>query len=104
MGRWLLIASLVPLTAGAADPVELPPVDVPMPPEEAKPTPHSPSRRDPAGTVTTVEVEEHAGEAKDTAALLTPTPGIVLSSAGPGQAATLSVRGAASSGTLVLLD
>jgi len=100
MGWLLLIASLLP----SAEPVELPPVDVPLPAEEPA-TSSSPSRRDPAATVTTVEPKEHAGEAKDTAQLLAPSPGITLSqSGGVGQPATISVRGAASNGVLVLLD
>ncbi|MBL8956686.1 MAG: TonB-dependent receptor [Myxococcaceae bacterium] len=110
---WLLVIALVAsvepgswspgsrFRAGGA--VELPPVDVPVP-EEEKPA-QSPARRDPAAVVTTVEPSQHAGEVKDTAQLLAPSPGVTLSSSGGlGQTATLSVRGTASSGTLVLLD
>jgi iron complex outermembrane receptor protein len=89
--------------AFAADPIPLEPVDVPMPPERASAA--SPTRRDPSGATTTVETKEHAGEAKDTAALLAPTPGVTVSnSGGIGQAESISVRGASSNGVLVLLD
>lgn len=120
MVRCLLIALvLVPLSTARAeepvsnrpasqpDPLPLPPVDVPVPVEDDVTTasPQSPQRREPTGAVTTVKPAEHTGEAKDTAALLAPTPGVVLSSAGGlGQGTSISVRGAASSGTLVLLD
>jgi iron complex outermembrane receptor protein len=88
----------------AADPIPLAPVDVPAP-DADQPSAASPSRRDPSGATTTVEAKEHVGEAKDTAALLAPTPGATVSSSGgSGQAESISVRGASSSGVLVLLD
>lgn len=103
--RALITLLLVPLAARAEEPIPLPPVDVPVPVEEAAAPASSPQRRDPGGALTTVEPSQHVGEAKDTAALLAATPGVVLSSSGgTGQASTLSVRGAASSGVLVLLD
>src|SRR4051794_4215114 len=107
MVRVVLIAwCVLPAGARAAEPIPLPPVDVPMPEGEAASAPaSSPTRRDPSGALTTVEPQQHVGEVKDTAALLASTPGVVLSSSGgTGQISTLSVRGAASSGVLVLLD
>jgi vitamin B12 transporter len=103
-GRAVSLAALLFARAAlAADPIPLAPVDVPLPPEE--PNASSPQKRDPSGAVTTIETKEHAGEAKDTAALLAPTPGVaVTSSGGLGQAESVSVRGASSSGVLVLLD
>lgn len=110
MVRWFSIAVFLAASAASAAepepaPVVLPPVDVPLPPEEAQPTSSSPSRRDPSGSVTVVEAKDHQGEAKDTASLLAPAPGVVVASTGSaGQAQTVSVRGAASNGVLVLLD
>ncbi|MBK7857588.1 MAG: TonB-dependent receptor [Archangiaceae bacterium] len=78
---------------------------MPAPPEEAPAAASSPTRRAPSAVTTTVEPTEHRGEAKDTAALLASTPGVTLAGAGgTGQSTSISVRGAASSGVLVLLD
>jgi iron complex outermembrane receptor protein len=105
MVRRTFIALLVSLAARAEEPIPLPPVEVPAPLEEAPAVASSPARRAPSAAVTTVEPSEHQGEAKDTAALLATTPGVVLSSSGgTGQSSSISVRGAASSGVLVLLD
>ena len=83
--------------------VPLPPVDVPVP--EAEAPPQSVTRTSPSGLVTIIDTAAHRGEAKDTAELLAPTPGVVLSDAGGvGQRKSLSLRGAGSSGVLVLLD
>ncbi len=101
--RCTLLALLLSLPAFAQAPVALPPVDVPLPPHES--TASSPTKRDPSGAITVVETKEHAGEMKDTAALLAPVPGVTISSAGgQGQAQSISMRGAASNGVLVLLD
>ena len=43
--------------------VLLPPVVVPLPPDT--PAPEAPSRRDPTGATSTVDVAPYAGEAKD---------------------------------------
>jgi iron complex outermembrane receptor protein len=88
--------------AGASS-VQLAPVVVPLPPDA--PPSDSPSRRDPSGSLSLVDAREHQGEAKDVAALLAGAPGLVISdSGGVGQAKSLSIRGASSSGVLVLLD
>lgn len=82
--------------------VALPEVVVPVP--EA-PWAQSPQERDPSGSLTVVEASEHRGEAKNTAQLLAPVPGaVVRETGGFGQAATLSLRGAAPNALLVLLD
>jgi vitamin B12 transporter len=88
----------------AADPaVPLPPVDVPVPDAEAAAS--SLTRTTPSGVVTIIDTAAHQGEAKDTAELLGPTPGAVFSDAGGlGQRKSLSLRGAGSTGVLVLLD
>lgn len=86
-----------------SDAVPLPPVDVPVP--DAEPAPSSVTRTAPSGVVTLIETAAHQGEAKDAAELLAPTPGVVLSDAGGvGQRKSVSLRGAGSTGVLVLLD
>ncbi len=86
------------------EPVPLPPVDVPVPVAE-EPAPSSVTKTSPSGVVTLVDTGGHTGEAKDTAELLAPTPGAVLSDAGGlGQRKSLSLRGAGATGVLVLLD
>ncbi len=83
--------------------VPLPPVDVPVP--DAQAAPSSVTRSSPSGLVTLIDTAAHKGEAKDTAELLAPTPGAVLSDAGGvGQRKSLSLRGAGSTGVMVLLD
>ncbi|MHB8874782.1 MAG: TonB-dependent receptor plug domain-containing protein [Myxococcaceae bacterium] len=83
--------------------VELDPVLVPLPTDE--PQAASPTRRDPSGSLSLIEVSEHRGEAKDTAELLSGAPGVMVQdTGGMGQAKTLSVRGTSASGVLVLLD
>ncbi|ATB28855.1 TonB-dependent receptor plug domain-containing protein [Melittangium boletus] len=87
-----------------SEPFRVPTVEV----EEARPTPEpadSASRRDPSGALTVIPVEGVGGAARDTAALLSTAPGVTLQdSGGYGQSKSLVVRGAASNGTLVLLD
>jgi len=105
MGRTsLFLCLLCAAPAFGQDPaVPLPPVDVPVPDAEAAPT--SVTRTSPSGLVTLVDTKAHQGEAKDTAELLAPVPGVVLSDAGGvGQRKSLSLRGAGSTGVLVLLD
>lgn len=88
--------------SAAADPVELPPVVVPLPPE---PAPESPARRDPSGARWEVDAGARRGEAKDTAELLAAAPGLVVQDRGGlGQSKSLSIRGASANGVLVLLD
>jgi len=89
-------------TAHAEAPVPLPPVVVPLPPADE---PDSPARRDPAGSITVVETQEHRGEAKEAAELLAPAPGVIIHDQGGfGQTKTLLVRGASPNGVLVFLD
>lgn len=105
MKRLLLSLALVCAAPSSAQDVAvpLPPVTVPMPDAEASPA--SVTRTSPSGLVTLIDTAAHQGEAKDTAELLAPTPGAVLSDAGGvGQRKSLSLRGAGSSGVLVLLD
>ncbi len=97
----LLCAS--PARGQSAPEVPLPPVDVPVP--EAALAASSVTRTSPSGVVTLIDTAAHQGEAKDTAELLAPTPGVVLSDAGGvGQRKSLSLRGAGATGVLVLLD
>ena len=63
------------------------------------------SERAPAAAATVVEASRFAGEVRSVAELLATAPGVALHSlGGPGQAATLSLRGAAADQSLVLLD
>jgi iron complex outermembrane receptor protein len=97
-----LVASLA-FAQSPSEAVPLPPVDVPAPPSEEAPS--SVTRTTPSGVVSLVDTAAHTGEAKDTAELLAPVPGVVLSdSGGTGQRKSLSLRGAGSTGVLVLLD
>ena len=86
------------------EPFRVPTVEV----EEARAAPEpadSASRRDPSGALTVIPVEGVGSAARDTAALLSTAPGVTLQdSGGYGQSKSLMVRGAASNGTLVLLD
>lgn len=67
--------------------------------------PASATRRDPSGALTVLRVDEVGGVARDSAELLTTAPGVTLQdSGGWGQSKSLVVRGASSTGTLVLLD
>ncbi len=109
MKHWRLTGRIVWLALGiepgvrAEDSTTLPPVTVPLPPPDVPP--ESPTRRDPSGAITVIETREHQGEAKDTAELLAPSPGVVvLDLGGLGQAKLLNIRGASSNGVLVFLD
>ncbi|HLT29132.1 MAG TPA: TonB-dependent receptor, partial [Myxococcaceae bacterium] len=82
---------------------ELPEVRVEVTGE--RPSPEQIRAREPTGAISVVEVEDRAGRAPDTAALLTTIPGVHLQQLGGfGQAQSLSLRGASSSGVLVMLD
>lgn len=84
-------------------PEVLAPVTVPLPP--APPSPESPSVRDPTGQTSVVDLSGRRGEVLSTGALLSEVPGaLVSSSGGLGQSESISLRGAASTGVLVLLD
>lgn len=90
--------------AFAQDARPLAPVDVPLPPAAAEPSSASPARRDPTATTTVIEARR-PGEVKDAAELVTEAPGAAVQDAGgAGQRKTLSLRGAAPNGVLVLLD
>ena len=83
--------------------VELPPVDVPVP--AAPPPPESPLVRDPTGLTTVVDVASRRGEVSTVGLLVSEAPGVVLQqSGGLGQSEQLTLRGASSTGVLVLLD
>ena len=99
-----LLCATASLAQTASEPaVALPPVDVPIP--DAEVSPASVTRTSPSGLVTLINTADHRGEAKDTAELLAPAPGVVLSDAGGvGQRKSLSLRGAGSTGVMVLLD
>ena len=63
------------------------------------------SVRAPAAEATVVQADEFAGEVRSVAELLSTAPGVSLHSlGGPGQATTLSLRGATADESLVLLD
>ncbi len=84
-------------------PEVLAPVTVPLPP--APPAPESPSVRDPTGQTSVVELSGRRGEVLSAGALLSEVPGALVNSAGGlGQSESISLRGAASTGVLVLLD
>jgi vitamin B12 transporter len=84
-------------------PEVLAPVTVPLPP--APPAPESPSVREPTGQTSVVELSGRRGEVLSTGALLSEVPGALVTSAGGlGQSESISLRGAASTGVLVLLD
>lgn len=83
--------------------VELPPVDVPVP--AAPPPPESPQVRDPTGLTTVVDVSSRRAEVSTLGTLVSEAPGVVLQqSGGLGQSEQLTLRGASSTGVLVLLD
>jgi iron complex outermembrane receptor protein len=90
--------------ASGGEPLLAPAVEV----EEAPVAPGSPeeaSRREPSGALTVIRVDEFGGAARDTAAMLSTAPGVTVQDVGGyGQSKSLVVRGASSSGTLVLLD
>lgn len=99
---FLSLMSASPSPSGEGT-TELEPVTVPAPP--APPTSASPTVRAPSASTTEIPAQHAGAEAQDTAALLAPVPGtVVQQSGGTGQRQTLSVRGAAANGVLVLLD
>jgi len=101
--RAVCLALSVSARAWAGDPIDLPPVVAPLPPEEARP--ESPLKRNPSGAVTVVSRDEHRGEARDVAELAAAAPGVqVHDTGGLLQSKTLSLRGASSNGVKVLLD
>jgi len=109
MRHWRLTGRILCLALGfepatrADENTTLPPVTVPLPPAEAPP--ESPTRRDPSGAITVIETREYQGEAKETAELLAPSPGVVLlDQGGFGQLKLLNIRGASANGVLVFLD
>ncbi|HUM10832.1 MAG TPA: TonB-dependent receptor [Myxococcaceae bacterium] len=101
LGPALSVASIAWGQSPAA--VELPPVDVPVP--AAPPPPESPLVRDPTGLTTLVEVEGRQAEVPTVGSLVAESPGVALQqSGGLGQSEQLTLRGASSTGVLVLLD
>lgn len=89
--------------AFAQQPTELPAVLVPLPAPE--PSAASPGKVDPSGASSVVQVGERRHEVKELAELAATAPGVLLrDSGGLGQAKTLSLRGSAPNGVLVLLD
>ena len=63
------------------------------------------SARAPAAASTVIETSRFAGEVRTVAELLSSAPGVIVrSQGGPGQATTVSIRGAAPDQSLVLLD
>ncbi len=95
-----------PASASSSDaPKALPPVTVPLPPPAPAQTPESPTRRDPTAAVTVIDVAPLRGEARVASEVIATAPGVVLHQrGGPLQTSQLSLRGAASTGVLVLLD
>ncbi len=88
-----------------AEPKALPPVTVPLPPPRPADAPESPTRRDPTGAVTVIEVAPLRREARVASEVIASAPGVVLQSRGGLlQTSQLNLRGAASTGVLVLLD
>ncbi len=101
LGPALSVASIAWGQSPAA--VELPPVDVPVP--AAPPPPESPLVRDPTGLTTVVDVGSRRAEISTVGMLVGEAPGMVLQqSGGLGQSEQLVLRGASSTGVLVLLD
>jgi iron complex outermembrane receptor protein len=85
------------VAARAQAEVELPPVEI----VAEKPA----SQRAPAAESTVVETKQFAGEVRSVAELLGTAPGVTLHTlGGPGQLATVSLRGATPDQSLVLLD
>src|SRR5438105_1809535 len=103
-----LCLALIALNALAAEPGEptaLPPVVVPAPPELEPARPEAPSSRDPSGAITVLPVAEKRGQVRETAELIASAPGVLVEDLGGlGQGKSLSIRGASSSGLLVMLD
>src|SRR5215470_1238782 len=100
LGPALSVASIA---WGQSPAVELPPVDVPVP--AAPPPPESPLTRDPTGFTTVVDVGSRRAEVSTVGMLVGEAPGVVLQqSGGLGQSEQLTLRGASSTGVLVLLD
>ena len=86
-------------------PKALPPVTVPLPPPAPAQTPESPTRRDPTAAVTVIDVAPLRSEARVASEVIATAPGVVLHQrGGPLQTSQLSLRGAAATGVLVLLD
>ncbi len=104
--RWVwvvLITNGALVSAAETPPLDLAPVDVPLPPPADEPAASSPLKRDPSGTVTVLPTRPD--EVKDAAEVLTTSPGAVIQDAGgAGQRKTLSLRGAAPNAVLILLD
>lgn len=87
---------------GAAAPPTLPPV---LLDETVVRLPRAQAAGNPTAAATVVEAARFAGEAKDVAALVATAPGVAVNEyGGLGQLATVSIRGAAADGVLVLLD
>lgn len=103
-GLFISTAVLLAPPARGEAPVLLPPVEVPLP-AEPEPEPESPTRRDASSIHSIIRADAHRGEVKDASELISLSPGSVLSdSGGHGQSKTVSLRGAAANGVLVLLD
>ena len=110
MGGWRWVRaclgpalSVASMAWGQSAPVELPPVNVPVP--AAPPPPESPLVRDPTGLTTVVDVQARRAEPTTLGTFLSEAPGVVLQqSGGMGQSEQLTLRGASSTGVLVLLD
>lgn len=101
LGPALSVASIAWGQSPAA--VELPPVDVPVP--AAPPPPESPLVRDPTALTTVVDVSSRRAEVSTLGTLVGEAPGVQLQqSGGLGQSEQLTLRGASSTGVLVLLD
>ncbi|MGZ6164058.1 MAG: TonB-dependent receptor, partial [Myxococcaceae bacterium] len=101
LGPALSVASIAWGQSPAA--VELPPVDVPVP--AAPPPPESPLVRDPTALTTVVDVSSRRAEVSTLGTLVSEAPGVQLQqSGGLGQSEQLTLRGASSTGVLVLLD
>lgn len=101
LGPALSVASIAWGQSPAA--VELPPVDVPVP--AAPPPPESPLVRDPTALTTVVDVSSRRAEVSTLGTLVSEAPGVLLQqSGGLGQSEQLTLRGASSTGVLVLLD
>lgn len=82
----------------------LPPVVVPLPPEDSAAT-ETPSRREPTGALSVIPVDQRRAEASVASEVIASAPGIVLQDRGGLlQSKTLSLRGASSNGVLVLMD
>lgn len=63
------------------------------------------SVRAPASQSTVIEASKHAGEVRSVAGMLLDSPGVLVHAlGGPGQVATLSLRGASADQSVVLLD